>query len=110
MQGVASDKYGVGYSGVGYKTADVRTVPLAVEDGEEAFDANAENAYSGDYPLARFLYVYVNKKPNHNLEPLRGEFIKYIFSKQGQTVVIKDGYYPVSNFIAEKDLKTIGLH
>jgi len=110
VQGIASDKYGIGYSGVGYKTADVRTVPLAVEYGEDSFDANAENAYSGDYPLARFLYVYVNKKPNYNLEPLRGEFIKYIFSKQGQTVVIKDGYYPVSNFIAEKDLKTIGLH
>ena len=47
MQGVASDKYGVGYSGVGYKTADVRTVPLAVEDGEEAFDANAENVTLG---------------------------------------------------------------
>jgi len=110
VQGVASDKYGIGYSGVGYKTADVRTVPLAVGYAEEAFDANSENAYSGDYPLARFLYVYINKKPNHNLEPLRGEFIKYIFSKQGQTVVIKDGYYPVSNFIAEKDLKSIGLH
>ncbi|MBL0731874.1 MAG: PstS family phosphate ABC transporter substrate-binding protein [Desulfosarcina sp.] len=110
VQGVASDKYGIGYSGVGYKTADVRTVPLAVESGDESFDANAENAYSGDYPLSRFLYVYVNKKPNHGLEPLRGEFIKYIFSRQGQTTVIKDGYYPVSNFIAEKDLKTIGLH
>ncbi len=109
VQGIASDKYGIGYSGVGYKTADVRTVPLSVEYGDESFDANAKNAYSGDYPLSRFLYVYVNKKPNHALEPLRGEFIKYLFSKQGQTVVIKDGYYPVSNFIAEQDLKTIGL-
>jgi len=109
VQSVASDKYGIGYSGVGYKTADVRTVPLAVEAGEESFEANSENAYSGDYPLSRFLYIYINKKPKHSIDPLRGEFVKYIFSKQGQTVVIKDGYYPVSNFIAEKDLGTIGL-
>jgi phosphate transport system substrate-binding protein len=109
VQSVASDKYGIGYSGVGYKTADVRTVPLAVEAGEESFEANAENAYSGDYPLSRFLYIYINKKPKHSIDPLRGEFVKYIFSKQGQTVVIKDGYYPVSNFIAENDLRTIGL-
>ena len=31
VQGVASDKYGIGYSGIGYKTADVRAVPLAAE-------------------------------------------------------------------------------
>lgn len=107
VQGVASDKYGIGYSGVGYKTADVRTVPIATEEGEESFDVNADNAYSGDYPLSRFLYVYLNKKPNQPLEPLRKEFMKYVFSKQGQTVVIKDGYYPVSLALAQQELSTI---
>jgi phosphate transport system substrate-binding protein len=108
VQGVASDKYGIGYSGVGYKTADVRIVPLAGEDGT-CYDADAEDAYSGDYPLARFLYVYVNKNPNVGLDPLRGEFIKYIYSKEGQTAVIKDGYFPVSKALADEDLAGIGL-
>jgi phosphate transport system substrate-binding protein len=108
VQGVASDKYAIGYSGVGYKTADVRTVPLAGDDGA-CYDANAENAYSGDYPLARFLFIYVNKNPNVDLDPLRGEFIKYVFSKEGQTAVIKDGYFPVSKALAVEDLSGIGL-
>ena len=108
VQGVASDKYAIGYSGVGYKTADVNTVPLATDEGEEAYDANTENAYSGDYPLSRFLYIYINKNPNTKLDPLRREFIKYIFSKQGQRIVVKDGYYPVSNAIAKKDLEAAG--
>jgi phosphate transport system substrate-binding protein len=108
VQGVASDKYGIGYSGVGYKTADVRIVPLSVGDGE-AFDASAENAYSGDYPLARFLYVYINKNPNEDLDPLRAEFIKYVMSKEGQEAVIKDGYYPISQMLAEENLKAAGL-
>ena len=108
VQGVASDKYGIGYSGVGYKTADVRIVPLAGEDGT-CYDADAEDAYSGDYPLARFLYVYVNKNPNTDLDPLRGEFVKYIYSKEGQTSVIKDGYFPVSKALADEDLAGIGL-
>jgi len=110
VQAVATDKYGMGYSGVGYKTADVKTVPLSWAKDYDAFDANAENAYSGDYPLARFLYVYINKSPVQKLDPLRGEFIKYVLSKQGQTVVIKDGYYPVSNLIVVEDLDALGLH
>ncbi len=62
------------------------------------------NAYSGDYPLARFLYVYLNKNPNQDLDPLRKEFIKYVFSKQGQQIVVKDGFFPVSSDIAQKDM------
>jgi phosphate transport system substrate-binding protein len=108
VQGIASDKYAIGYSGVGYKTADVRTVPLAMKEGK-CFEANAENAYAGDYPLARFLYIYFNKKPNQPLDPLRAEFIKYVFSKEGQKVVIKDGFYPVSKALADEDLAIIGI-
>jgi len=109
VQGVATDKYAIGYSGVGYKTADVRTVPLASAEGKKAFDANAENAYSGDYPLARFLYIYLNKIPNQALDPLRAEFIKFVFSKEGQQIVIKDGFYPVTYKLAQEDMKALGI-
>ena len=109
IQGVASDKYAIGYSGVGYKTADVRTVPLAMKEGQTGYDADAKNAYSGDYPLARFLYVYLNKNPNQELDPLRKEFVKYVFSKQGQQVVVKDGFFPVSSDIAQKDMGALGI-
>lgn len=109
VQGVASDKFAIGYSGVGYKTADVRTVPLASKDGGKCYDATAEFAYSGDYPLARFLYIYVNVNPNQKLDPVRAEFIKYIYSKQGQQAVLKDGYFPVVSAIADGDLKTMKL-
>lgn len=108
VQGIASDKYAIGYSGVGYKTADVRTVPLAVKEGA-CFEATAENAYTGDYPLARFLYVYLNRNPNEKIDPVRSEFIKYIFSRQGQQVVIKDGFYPVSRALADEDLKALAV-
>jgi phosphate transport system substrate-binding protein len=77
-------------------------------DGE-CFDATAENAYSGDFPLSRFLYIYVNKNPNVAMDPLRGEFIRFVYSKRGQEAVIKDGYFPITNAIAEDDLKAFGL-
>ena len=71
---------------------------------------NSEFANSGEYPLARFLYVYVNVDPVNGVDdPLRAEFIKMVFSKQGQEVVLKDGYYPVSAGVAREDLKACKL-
>jgi phosphate transport system substrate-binding protein len=109
VQGVASDKYGIGYSGIGYKTADVIAVPLQADPAAEAVPASPEFAYTGTYPLARFLYLYVNRKPGAELDPLRREFIRFIFSKEGQSSVIKDGYYPVNAKIAGEELTKLGL-
>jgi phosphate transport system substrate-binding protein len=109
VQGVASDKYGIGYSGIGYKTADVKAVALKKDSDADSIPATAEFAYSGKYPLARFLYMYVNYKPGSELEPLRGEFIKFVMSFEGQQSVIKDGYYPVSARIANEDLGKLGM-
>ncbi|HRP95229.1 MAG TPA: phosphate ABC transporter substrate-binding protein PstS family protein [Rhodocyclaceae bacterium] len=109
VQGVASDIGGIGYSGVGYKTADVKFVKLATGPGKSCYEPNAESASSGDYPISRFLYIYVNKNPNEALEPLRGEFIRFIYSRQGQEAVVKDGYFPVIKALADNDLNRFGL-
>ena len=108
VQGVATDLAGVGYSGIGYKTADVRAVPLAIE-GTEFVEAVPANAYTGDYPLARPLLLSVNYKPGSKLDPLRAEFLKYIFSKQGQQDVVKDGYFPIPASVANEMLEQVGL-
>ena len=109
VQGVATDQYAIGYSGIGYMTADVRAVPLALSSDDPMIPATAEYAYTGEYPLARFLYCYVNHKPNTELDPLRREFITYIFSRQGQEDVLKDGYYPVTAAVAREALESVGI-
>ena len=109
IQGVASDMGAIGYSGIGYATADVRAVALAEADGEPMIEATAENAYTGEYPLARFLLLSVNVKPNTELDPLRREFIKYIYSQQGQEVVVRDGYYPVTAEVAREALRMANI-
>ncbi|MDA1193757.1 MAG: phosphate ABC transporter substrate-binding protein [Planctomycetota bacterium] len=105
---VANDLGGIGYSGIGYLTADVVAVPLATRPGQFVA-AEPANAYSGTYPLARFLYLAVNYKPGSQLEPLRAEFIKLVFSRQGQETVAKDGYFPVPGAIALTELRKVGL-
>ncbi len=107
VQGVASDMGGIGYSGLGYKTADVATVPLAKKHGDKVIPASPDAV--ANYPLARFLLVYVNKQPGKDIDPLRREFLKLIFSKEGQEVVVKDGYLPVSYDIAKKTLAGVGI-
>lgn len=108
VQGVATDKFAMGYSGVGYATADVKMLKVSL-DGAEAFGPEAEYANSGEYPLARFLYVYINADPIKGLDPLRAEFVKLIFSQQGQEVVLKDGYFPISAKVAREDLQACGI-
>jgi len=104
VQGATVDRYAIGYSGIGYATSGVRAVPIAEKPGVPCVKATAENAYSGKYPLARFLYVYINRAPGKSLDPLMREFVKFMFTRQGQEVVIKDGYFPVPNSIAKEEL------
>lgn len=109
VQGVASDRYGIGYSGIGYKTADVKAVPLS-NKGDKFFAANPENGYQGLYPLARYLFLYVNKAPGKPLDPVRAEFLEYILSQEGQEAVVKDGYYPLPNKIVMEERKKLDIN
>lgn len=95
VQGVSRDSAGIGYSGMGYKTSGVKALKIAKSEGGEYVEANADGVYSGKYPLKRYLYLYINKAPNKDIDPLVGEFVKYVLSKEGQMVTIKDGFLPL---------------
>ena len=107
VQGVTSDRYGVGYSGIGYKTSGVKAVPLAAKEGAPYVTDESENVLSGKYPLSRFLYVYVNRAPGQPLDPLVKEFLRFALSREGQETVVKDGYLPIASSIAEQELKKL---
>jgi len=107
VQSVTSSANGIGYSGMGYTTSGVRMVPLAKKEGQAFVEATPENAINGSYPLTRYLYIYINKKPNQPLAPLENEFMKMVLSKIGQQVVIKDGYIPLPAKVVDKVLTTL---
>ena len=108
VQGVAESLNGIGYSGIGYLTSGVRTVPLGENEGEY-FEPTGENAASGDYPLSRFLYVAVNKHPEDGLAPRQAEFLKMVLSKEGQEVVVRDGFVPLPETVAQRQREALGL-
>jgi len=106
---VAADKFGIGYSGIGFNNSDVRTVPLAKTPDGKPFAAEPANAYSGDYPLWRYLYLSYKLKPGEKLDPLRREFMKFILSQEGQTLVLRAEYLPLPAKEVEAELKVLSL-
>ena len=107
VQGITEDKGAIGYSGIGYITSGVKVIELGKKEGQCA-QPTLDNILSKRYPLGRYLYLYVNKKPNKQLDPLSSEFLKYVLSNQGQQVVVKDGYLPLPADVDAKIMKTIG--
>lgn len=102
VQGVTEDLYGVGYSGIGYRTSGVKALRIAKKEGRPYGSVEPADVLSGKYPLARFLYVYVNKVPGKPLDPLLREFFTFVVSREGQEAVVKDGYLPLSAKVAAK--------
>lgn len=110
VQGVTESLNGIGYSGIGYATSGVRAIPLAARGSDTMYEPTGENALSNDYPLARFLYVYVNKDPNEELAPLEREFARMVLSEEGQAVVQRDGYIPLPASAVERFRDQLGIN
>ena len=108
VQGLTEDRFAIGYSGIGYLTSGVKVVPLAAKEGKVFSEGTLENVLDGAYPLGRFLFLYINKQPSKPLDPMVREFAKFVFSKEGQEIVIKDGYMPVPYEVIVEELAKLG--
>ncbi len=104
VNGVAADRAGIGYSGIGYRTSEVRAIPLAKDGKSPPVEPTFANAMKGAYPLGRTLYIYVAKKPGEPMPRLVEEFLKFVLSQEGQNIVVKDGYGPLPAKVVEKQL------
>ena len=107
VEGVAKDIGAIGYSGIGYATSGVRAVPLSAKEGGKVAEANYGNVLNGSYPMSRMLYIYVAKKPGQPLPKVVEEFLRYALSREGQEVVVKDGYDPLTPKLVDAQLKAL---
>jgi phosphate transport system substrate-binding protein len=104
VQGITEDRFAIGYSGIGYLTSGVRAVPLSEKEGGEFIEPNLENVLNKTYPLARYLYIYIVKNPEQKPDPLVHEFLRFVLSREGQEIVIRDGYLPIAADVASAEL------
>ena len=103
VSSVAADKFSIGFSGIAYNTPEVSTMPLAENTGSDFFSPSEINALSGDYSLTRSLFIALNIKPGTQPTALQKEFINFVYSRTGQSIVRKDGYYPVNAVVAKQE-------
>ena len=81
----------IGYTGIGYLTSDVKTLCVTSEPGKPCRQPTTANALSGEYPIARDLYMYTLGPPQGAVK----EYVDWILSEAGQAAVAKAGYIPV---------------
>jgi phosphate transport system substrate-binding protein len=107
VNGVAADRAGIGYSGIGYRTSEVRAIPLAKDEKSPLTEPTFANALRGTYPLGRTLYIYVAKKPGEPLPKLVEEFLRFVLAREGQQIVVKDGYGPLPAKVIQQQLELL---
>ncbi len=108
VQGVAEELAGVGYSGIGYRTSGVKPLEIARKEGDPFISVEPANVLGGRYPLARFLYIYLNRAPGQPLSPTVDQFLRFVLSREGQQAVVKDGYLPLPARIVGQELEQLG--
>jgi phosphate transport system substrate-binding protein len=106
---IAQDSLGIGYAGSEYNTTFVRMVPLAEQAGGPYILPSAESVRNHSYPLARPLFLYVNKHPKDKLDPVVEEFLKFVNCRQGQEIVARANFYPLTSTQVAKNRQNLGL-
>ncbi|WP_340680550.1 phosphate ABC transporter substrate-binding protein [Paraglaciecola sp.] len=107
VQAISNNHNAIGFSGMGYKTSGVRTLPIIHNGIMTLPNISAETNW--DYPLTRFLYLYINKTPSEPLPEVLREFILLVLSNTGQHTVELDGYAAVSETIIEENLQKLAI-
>jgi phosphate transport system substrate-binding protein len=106
VQGVATQPGGIGYASVYFRTT--RTKLLPIEHKGELVEPTADNVSTGRYPLARFLYVVVNRSPAAPLDAATRRFLDYVLSADGQAVVARQGVFPLGAALAREGVAQLG--
>lgn len=98
MTSVAGDTYAIGYVSLGSLNSSVKAVRI---DGSEA---TVENINNGSYKICRPFNIAVKEK----LSPAAQDFVNFILSPDGQTIIAKNKYIKIQNTKAYKTTKASG--
>jgi phosphate transport system substrate-binding protein len=109
VSAIASNRFAMGYSGMGGNTDLVKPLMISERNGASGIGPSEDNALDGSYPLARYLFIAIHYKPNSRLDPTRREFLKFLYSREGQEIVALDGYLPINPVVAQEALKEVGI-
>jgi phosphate transport system substrate-binding protein len=108
MRDLGKDKYAIAYSGIHEKTAQVKALALAAKDGAPFVPFTLDTVANRTYPLARSMYLYLNRAPGKPLDPKIAEFLRFILSRQGQESVAEQSVFlPLTTEAVAEQLKKL---
>ena len=108
IDALQKDRFGLAVSSVRYANAEVKAIPLAAQDGGPYLMATRENLIARKYPLTRVTYAFVNQLPDKPIDPKVREFLRYVFSREGQQDIERDrGYLPLSEEVILEQLRKL---
>lgn len=90
---IAHDPYAIGYTGMAYIDAPVKAIALGAADSGPFYAPTYDAVASARYPLSRLVYFNVNKRPGARLPQAVEEFVKFITSREGQALVLREGVF-----------------
>jgi phosphate transport system substrate-binding protein len=98
LKHVSEDPAGIGFAAIGRASPEIKMLELADKEGGPYSAGSREDVVSGKYPLGRYLYFYVRRVPGQPLDPLVKEYMRVVFSKEGQQIIATepDGYMPLA--------------
>ena len=94
IQSASTDKWAIGYVGLGYAIAAmdrVKIIAVEADDKSAAVIPSDQTVKSGQYPIARPLYLYLDGEP----EGIIKKFIDFCLSSEGQSIVTETGYIAI---------------
>ncbi|WP_440870487.1 PstS family phosphate ABC transporter substrate-binding protein [Vreelandella titanicae] len=94
----------MGYAGFNHLTPAVHAVSLYNDDGT-AIPPDEAAIQSGDYPLSRYLYLYVNLPPGEALPPPEQALLTLILSAEGQQIARASGFVPLTQKVLREQQK-----
>lgn len=104
---VAATPGAIGYAGFGFGGTGVTEVRVARGDHESFVPPRALTVQTGDYPMSRILYIYVDRKPDAELAPAVREFLRMVLSREGQEIVARNGFVPLQSALVTRALKDL---
>jgi phosphate transport system substrate-binding protein len=108
LEALRKDRFGLAVSCTCYATQAVRLIALAKQESGPYYLPTKENLIARKYPLTRLTYAFVNRPPGKPVDPKLKEFLRYIFSREGQEDVLRDGgYLPLSDEAVAEQLKKL---
>ena len=107
---LAHDRYGIAWTVIPQARGipGLKSVALAATDAGPYVAPSRETFENRTYPLARSIYIYLNRPPGHALDPKLAEFLRFILSRDGQTIVKNSGgYLPLPERIVAEQLRKL---